>query len=629
MHSSTPGFQSKIPTLYITLVLVTLWLVMHGYHGFTGDGQIYAFQAFARLHPPLAADLYLQNTSQDQFTIFSPLYAKCIGLLGLENAGRLLTLLFTLWFLAAAWSFVTAVTRREGAWLAVAALLVAAGGYGASAVFQILDPFLTARLPAEALIVTALACHFRGMKRLGLLMALGSMLIHPLMALPGMILLICLWLPIRVSVIGAIGGILATLTFAVAATNSPLVSHVVTVMDAPWLAVVRERSQFLFLQLWSAHDWGINGLPFISLGLTASVMTEERIRKLCATAALVGAAGLAIAFIGDLIGPIAILMQGQGWRWVWTAVFIGIALAPLTALQLWGDKEWGPLCALLLISGWVLSGLGGTACISLASILWLTRGRLGSRQIRRVSGALGAIVVTWIAIKCWAVVLPAQSPGRSHFEWAQVRDSPAARIAGLLSIALVWRLIRASRTTWVSLIVSLLFAALLICSIPTAFRQPRKLAATADIDEFVDWASIIPPSSTVLVVPPRDVGAFVWFTLRRPNYLALDQSSGVVFSRRTALEVRRRSEVLLPLMDPDWKILTKLHATASTLDNSAPSTRRLTAEYLMQICADPLLGFVVSPEDVGFDPLRHEHAGAWNGWELYNCGKVRAVPSTT
>ncbi len=77
-------------------MLVALWLALHGYHGLTSDGQIYAFQSFARLHPQLTADLYLQNTSQDQFTLFSPLYAWCIGLLGLENAARLLTLFLRL-----------------------------------------------------------------------------------------------------------------------------------------------------------------------------------------------------------------------------------------------------------------------------------------------------------------------------------------------------------------------------------------------------------------------------------------------------------------------------------------------------------------------------------------------------
>ena len=74
MHSPNFGFKSKFANFALALLPVTLWLAMHGYHGIREDGQIYAFQAYARLHPQLAADLYLQNTSQDQFTLFSPLY---------------------------------------------------------------------------------------------------------------------------------------------------------------------------------------------------------------------------------------------------------------------------------------------------------------------------------------------------------------------------------------------------------------------------------------------------------------------------------------------------------------------------------------------------------------------------
>src|ERR1700722_3528258 len=170
MHSPNFGFQSKFAIFALALLPVTLWLALHGYHGITEDGQIYAFQAYARLHPQLAFDLYLQNTSQDQFTLFSPLYAWFIGLLGLESAARLLTLIFTLWFLAATYGFARTVAGRDAAWLAVAFLLIVAGDYGGSGVFQILDPFLTARLPAEALIISALLCHARGMKRLGLLL---------------------------------------------------------------------------------------------------------------------------------------------------------------------------------------------------------------------------------------------------------------------------------------------------------------------------------------------------------------------------------------------------------------------------------------------------------------------------
>jgi len=632
MHSSNLGFQSKFATLSLALILVTLWLLMHGYHGLTGDGQIYAFQAFARLRPQLTGDLYLQNTSQDQFTLFSPLYAWFIALLGLENAARLLTLLFTLWFLAAAWSFARSITGRDAAWLAVAFLLIVAGDYGASGVFRILDPFLTARLPAEALTITAVGCHVRGMKRLGLLLALGALFIHPLMALPGLLLVVCLSLPVRVSVIGAIGGVFATLAIAVVAINLRTASPMLAVMDASWLDVVRERSQFLFLQLWSIHDWNVNVQPFICLAFTAIAVADERIRKLCAAAALVGIAGLAVAFIGGLIGPVAILVQGQVWRWVWIAVFISAALVPFTALQVWRDERCGPLCALLLVSGWTLPGVNGAACVTLALLFWLTRAYISSRlatYVRGVSASLAVAIVVWILMKCWAIVSPLiPASGRATLG-VQIQNMFALKIPAVLLGALVRWGIRTSRRTWVPTLLSAMLAAFSILFLPAAFKQPRTLASAADIHEFADWESVIPPTSTVLVAPPHDVGAFVWFTLGRPNYLALDQSAGVVYSRATALEVRRRSEVLLPLMDPDWKILTSLRAKPGSGRKTEAATRPLTAKNLIQVCADPQLGFVISPGIVGFDPLRHEHAGAWKDWNLYDCRKVRSAQSAT
>ncbi len=633
MHSSNLGFQSKFATFAVALLLVTLWLLMHGYHGLTGDGQIYAFQAFARLHPQLRADLYLQNTSQDQFTLFSPLFARCIALLGLENAARLLTLVFTVWLLAAAWSFASAVTDRTAAWLAVALLLIIAGDYGGSRVFQILDPFLTARLPAEALIIAALACHVRRMKGLGFALALGALFVHPLMALAGLLLIVCLWLPGRVGTIGAIVGTIATLAIAILTTNLPAASHGLTVMDASWLDVVRERSQFLFLQLWSIHDWDINALPFISLGFTAVVVADGQIRKLCAAAALVGAAGLAVAFIGGAIGPVAILVQGQAWRWVWIAVFVGVVLVPVTALRVGRDETCGPLCALLLVLSWTLPGVGGSACVALALIFWLTRVQIASRlgtHSRWVSAALGVAFGVWVFVRLWVILsAPIPSSSRGPSGLVQIQDLFALRIPAVLLGALTWWGISFIRRTWVPALVSAILLALSISTFSTAFKQARTLAAPADIHEFADWENVIPPASTVLITSPRDVGAFVWFTLGRPNYLSLNQSSGVVFSRATALEVRRRSEVLLPLMDPDWKIRAGLRAKSGGERRNDVSSRPLTAKNLIQVCGDPQLGFVVSPENVGFDPMRHSQDGAWKDWNLYDCRIVKSTSSAT
>ncbi|HME38526.1 MAG TPA: hypothetical protein VKG63_06145 [Steroidobacteraceae bacterium] len=640
MHSSSPGIQSKITTLVLALLLVTLWLLLRGYHGLTGDGQIYAFQALARLYPQLAADLYLQNTSQDQFTIFSPLYAGCIRLLNLENAARVLTLLFSAWFLAAAWALARTVAGRDAAWLAAAWVLIIGGDYGGSGVFRFFEIYLTARLPAEALVVTALACHVRGMKRTGLWLAVGALFVHPLIALPGLLLLVCLSLRGRVMLAGAIAGVVTALGIALAAAIFPAALPGLPVMDEAWLEVVRERSQFLFVQLWSLHDWSVNIQPFVYLTFTAIVLPDQRIRKLCFAAALVGAAGLALASIGSLIGPIAALVQGQAWRWVWITVFVSAVLLPATALEVWRDEKCGPLCVLLLVSGWTLPAVDGTACAALALTAWSVRAHVSARAapcLRWACAALGAAIVAWILLKSWAIVSPSiVASGAAPLGAAQLRGIFELKVPAMLFGILVWWRARTGLTLWAPALLSALLAAMSLFILPAALRESRTFAAASDLKEFADWTQAIPPTSTVLVAPAQDVGAFVWFTLRRPNYLAADQSAGVVFSRATALEIQRRSQVLLPLMDPDWKILTSLRnraalakreagapARAPTRAPAPPVTRPLTAANLRQVCADPELGFVISRENVGFDPLRHEHAGAWKDWNLYDCRKVR------
>ncbi len=239
---------------------------------------------------------------------------------------------------------------------AVAFLLIIAGDFGGSGVFRILDPFLTARLPAEAMIITALACHFRGRKRFGLLLALGAILIHPLMALPGLLLLVCLWLPVRAGVMGAIGGIFATLAIALVAGYLPAASPALTVMDA---RVVGRGAGTLAVSILATlvdARLAINAQPFIYLGLTAIAVADQRMRKLCATAAMVGAAGLAVAFIAGLNRSGRATGAGSGWRWVWITVFIGAALVPITVRRVWRDDKCGPLCALLLVSAWTLPG---------------------------------------------------------------------------------------------------------------------------------------------------------------------------------------------------------------------------------------------------------------------------------
>jgi hypothetical protein len=626
MHWSSHGIQSKIVSAVWFLTADATWLLLRGYHGLLGDAQLYAFQALCRIHPPLAHDLYLQNISQDQFTIFSPTYAWFIELLGVEAAARSLTLLFSVWFLVAAWVSARTLTNREGAWLAVLFLLIVDGSYGGSGVFKIAEPFLTARLPAEALVATSLACLLRGSKVLAALTAAAALLIHPLIALPGLLLMMCIVAPVRASFLGAAASAIAGLLIAFCAMHLPWMAKLFPIMDATWLSIVQERSQFLFLRLWSFRDWEINARPFFYLAFIAFATQDHRVRRLCLAAAIVGAAGLAVALIADAVGPVAILVQGQAWRWVWIAVFVGVLLLPASILQVWPDKKCGPLCAVLLLLGLTLPGSNGTACVSLSMILWLMRPRFSIRAVlvlRWIFFGLVLAVAVWVAIHAWAIFWPAfHNPGTTAA--VQLRDFFALKIPAVLGASLVWCGLRKFTGVRAPTLLCFSLLALSIFVLPAAFKQYRSLASAADISEFSDWARVIPPTSTVLVAPARDVGTFVWFTLQRPNYLAVDQSAGVVFSHATALEVQRRSQVLLPVVDPNWKIRSELRAAAASGTHQIEAeSRPLTAANLIQICADTLLGFVISSQHIGFDPLTHKDSGPWMGWDLYDCRKVR------
>jgi hypothetical protein len=177
-----------------------------------------------------------------------------------------------------------------------------------------------------------------------------------------------------------------------------------------------------------------------------------------------------------------------------------------------------------------------------------------------------------------------------------------------------------------AVVASVLFATA-IYILPKSFTEVAPVGSAAQVAEFADWRNAIPETSSVFIADKYDSGSFVWFTLGRPNYLSIDQSAGVVFSRATALEIRRRSEVLRPLMDPDWKRLSLLRQSYSgAQQKKASHYRPLTAQALLGVCSDPQLGFVIAQETVGFDAIRHTHGGPWKDWNLYDCQRVRTAP---
>jgi hypothetical protein len=171
------------------------------------------------------------------------------------------------------------------------------------------------------------------------------------------------------------------------------------------------------------------------------------------------------------------------------------------------------------------------------------------------------------------------------------------------------------------------FRVLLTSSAVAAPRALKVPSTTATYAEFADWRRAIPDGDTVLVLPPGNSAKFAWFTLQRPSYLTVNQSAGVVFSRVTALEVRRRAQVMLPVSEPDWQILSNIKRVRKNKAWGKPliSTHPLSADGLVALCTDERLNFIVAAESVGFDPARHSHEGLYRDWNLYDCRHVRTL----
>jgi hypothetical protein len=590
--------------LALTSTLVALWALIHRFVGLQRDGELYAFQALARIHPALNADVYLAFNSQDRYSIFSPLYAFCIAHSSLQTADLGLFLFCTLLYFCAAYLVSRKLFGATAGWLTIGLLIIVSGRYGAYEVFSYSEDYLTARSLAVALIVLSLALQASSYRFLAGFTAAVAMLVHPIMALPGILLLICLNLPVAACLAGAALGCLAVLALAIFASATPMLANYLPLMDPAWLEVVQERSQFLFLNSWRPVDWELTARPFVSLTLAALVATDARGRKLYVVAMLIGIAGLAVALIAGAIGPVAIFVQGQAWRWIWLTSFVAVLSIAPTTFSLWRNSRCGPLMAVLLVAGWTWnhSGADYVLLMECALLLWLIKDSLADRAAQLLR---------------WRVV-------------DRIREFFAPGLAAVvIARCAAWSMLRSHSATTRGALLAVLFVAALWV-VPGSLKQRAHAGGTPqEVAEFAEWRRQIPPNSNVLVVPLPVNAAFAWITLNRPSYMSVDQSSGVVFARATALEIRRRSEILLPIADPDWKIMTRINAGKQGTPPAAAPPKVLTAEALVDVCADPQLGFVIAKEELAYAHSHHDQAGTWKNWNLYDCGQIRTPSQGT
>lgn len=547
----------------ITFGALLAFLVLQPYRGLVHDARLYTIQALGQLRPDLyGMDIFLRLGSQDDYTFFSSLHALVISWLGVEVAAAALTALEIGVFLAAFAILARSCMSREHTAAALLLVLIIPGYYGSARVFHFMEGFVSPRQLAEALCLLGIAAWMLGRKFTALALSTGAMLIHPIIALPGLLVLPTLewiiphWrrlLPLA----------LAALALAALATLSVSLGWLDLSrwqFDPHWHDIVMNRG-YLDLTSWTNEDWG-RVLTVTATLLVASLALNGRQRSLAIATVIILTAMMALTFVGGELLRIALVVQGQPWRALWLATCIAILLmvplyavswrsSPLLQCALWLiAAAWAaPHGILALVAAPLAVVAGALACRGVqvgtpTLLLW------GSRAVFAVA-ATHSVAVSWLAWNEDLTVLRDLPPVMQKLSLL----GESGVVPALLIAAVWWLMTRHGSLRLIRTLTVLTVFLVIAVALPAGRTWAASQYDESVFRAFGEWRERIPPGSEVLWVGPDQENAAIhtWLLLQRPAYVTVTQAPNALFSRAAAIEMERRAKAVasvLPFADP-------------------------------------------------------------------------------
>jgi hypothetical protein len=497
-------------------------------------------------------------------------------------------------------------------------LLAIPGDYGAGRVFTCIEPFLTPRMAAEALVLFGLAAALRQVGSPALAWAIPAALLiaaalfHPIMATAGVCALYWLHVGERKP---ALATALAIAAFALAALAlSVMQSGQWGRFDPEWLALVRDRSPYLFLDHWQLDDWSRLAVAAATLLIGAGVLPDGGARTLSRTAVVVSLGGIAMTWIACDLLHLVLFTQLQPWRWQWLGTVAAALLLPATIHILWSGKTAGRTTALLLLSAWIFASNPYALAAALAALAAQRFvHRLKPDEARWVLlGAVGMLVLASV----WRLASNFEFTDAHYLDpsiplWirrAMSFSHDGAAPAAI--IALAWWLAVSRRFRPGLMVLAALAGAVCVALLPqTVGSWTAREFSAQRVAQFTGLRRHIPERGEVFW-PESPVA--VWMLLGRPSYLSVIQTSGMVFSRGTALEMKRRAALLGAAIGP----------SAFMSWTPAGSAMALSPQQLMSACDARVFDFLVTSADLGRDPVANLPAASNAGGRslrLYRC----------
>ena len=520
------------------LLVASLLLLLHRYHGIWHDSVLYLGQALAVLYPDsFRDDIFFAYGSQASYTLMPKVLAWLISAFGIGDLFLWLTLLGLVVFVITSFCFLCQLLPARWRLPGLLTLLLLPSTYSVRVTLGYAESFLTGRTFAEPIILFGLAALITGRRWLACCLWIAAAILHPLQALPALVIG---WAWLVVGERRWLHLLWLVLPFLCALVLVPSLRVFIVQMDSVWYEQVYLRNFITLYFSNGATSWYnllLDGfVVFVAMGL-AQGRLKRYLQALLIAIVLLDVCSLVLADMLHLAWPAGL----QFWRVHWIGHWTVVALLPWLAFSLW--RHIGVERGLLFVSVVLLGLVPDLAHPIMPGVMILYMSWL---KLRKYLGGLSsafllAVVLAFSLFHAFgAVHVPIVAGVLADRLGGVGVGLVSAQIAAVIAALLLifgWRPGVAGQ----GILIAVLLPVLWVAVTSWDARSPLQRALTEDQKGGIPFGGKIEPEAQVIwlhsLLP-------VWALLHRADYMDQHQMAGLVFNRGTAVEGLRRKNLL-------------------------------------------------------------------------------------
>lgn len=589
--------NERIRSVSLITALVALWFFTHPYRGIYHDARLYAVQALSHLSPDAYRnDLFFLHGSQDSYTIFSFIYAYVIRLLGLNAAAIALQITGHILWLSAAWLIARSLLKGSPAfWPFLVFAGVLSSEYGNS-LFSYDEPFLTARIFSEALVLYGIAFLVKRKDVLAFIFMLIASSLHPLMAAGGIMFAFFYkaYAERKWYFLSAL--ILLLAVFAAFLHISPF-SGLIETMDEEWYRFSHTISAHAYPDNWEPEQ--LNSVLFDACIIgSAFLAASGTLRRFFFSALLTGVTGIFISSVGTYALRNVFIIQVQPWRALWLMHLFAYLAGSFLIFGPYSRSRFSRLLLSAYLSVWFMAPLvpfsGILAVLAFLMHFLIPIKNENELRIPHVIEKflfLAPLVtgMIWLTFRClYAYIQFLNTPdgmNSSRFVQEILMDTKLFLIFGFLSCrSYIAKIERRA-------VLSAFLFFFLLCNIGAIWMWDQRQVQEKFIEENAGTAKIFGnkiPAGSVVCWPDYSLRESsikkIWFMLGTASYADPVQAAGTIFSKEKAMKYLQRAKRLgsLGFVDPRFR----------EPKESDPMPKPAFSD-VVQVCRDPELDYVV------------------------------------